>query len=210
MSNQRQHETLLGFVFEHSFLRGKFKLASGKESEFYLNAKKTTLDPEGSRLVAETFLEEAKNCEVDSIGGLEIGAVPIVSSVVSLSAHRGYPVRGFIVRKKRKKHGTQELVEGRIEKNDRVIVIDDVITTGTSAYQAVEEVLKVGCQVIKVISLIDRNEGGRELFRERGFEYQPIITIEEIFQYEKAAYAKPGKVVGLTSSEKSDTAMGVL
>lgn len=196
---QGARNALLELVFRASFQRGSFMLSSGRESSFYLDGKQTTLSPEGSLLIAEILLEEAVNSEVDSIGGLAIGADPIIGSVLTLGAIRGIPIRGFIVRKEgRKKHGTQSLIEGPIKRHDRVIIIDDVITTGGSALKAVEAVEELQCKVIKVISLIDRNQGGKERFESRGYDYQPIITIDEIFRFEKSLQ-EDGKTPGRPS-----------
>lgn len=182
MTNAGPKKALLDFVFKHAFLRGRFELSSGKISDFYLDAKQATMDPAGALLVAEAYLEKARACEADAIGGLMIGADPIVGAVVCLSGLRGYPIRGFIVRKKVKGHGRQRRIEGKIQQGDRVIVIDDVVTTGGSAMEAVQAVETQGGKVIKVVPLIDRNEGGRQCFKD--YDYDPIIMIEDIFERE--------------------------
>ena len=186
MNSQTKKDALLKVLFHASFKRGKFKLSSGRESDFYLDAKQTTLVGEGSLLVAEMLLDEVVNADIDAIGGLTIGADPIIGSVLTISAVKAYPLRGFIVRKEVKEHGTQRLIEGPIKKGDRVIIVEDVITTGASAYKAVKAVEDVSCKVVKVIPLVDRDEGGRGFFEEKGYDYCPLITMEEIVTFEKA------------------------
>jgi orotate phosphoribosyltransferase len=186
MNNQRQKDALLKVLFHASFKRGKFRLSSGRESDFYLDAKQTTLRSEGSLLVAEMLLDEALNADIDAIGGLTIGADPIIGSVLTLSAVKAHALRGFIVRKEVKEHGTQRLIEGPIKKGDRVIIIEDVVTTGASAYKAVRAVEDVPCEVVKVIPLVDRDEGSRGFFEKKGYDYSPLITMEDIVGFEKA------------------------
>ncbi len=185
MIDNPKYNVLLDFVFRHSFKRGVFRLSSGKESSFYLDMKQTTLDPDGSLLVAENVLDKISNSKVDSIGGLTIGADPIIGSVITLAAMKGFKPMGFIVRKKPKGHGLHRAIEGKLKKGDRVIIIDDVITTGGSAFKAIEVVENLGCKVIKVMPIVDRDEGGREFFNEKGYVYEPVINIKDIFQYEE-------------------------
>jgi orotate phosphoribosyltransferase len=186
MSHQEKRDALLEVVFRSSFQRGRFKLSSGRESDFYLDGKQTSLSWEGALLIAEILLEEAIKSKADSIGGLAIGADPLIGSVLALSALKGHPLRGFIVRKEgRKDHGSQRLIEGPIRKGDRVIIVEDVITTGGSAYKAVEAVEELECEVVKIISLVDRNEGGRQFFESKAYDYHPIITMDDIFKLEK-------------------------
>jgi len=178
-------EDILQFVFKHSFQRGKFKLTSGKFSDFYLDMKQTTLDPEGSLLIAKLLIHKVVECKADSIGGLMIGADPIIGSVITLGFLQDYHIRGFIVRKQEKKHGLHKLIEGKIRKKDRVLIVEDVATTGSSAYKAVQAAEEFNCKVVKVVPIIDRNEGGRDFFNNKGYDYDPLIKIEEIFNLEK-------------------------
>jgi orotate phosphoribosyltransferase len=210
MGHQDKRDALLEVVFHSSFQRGRFDLSSGKKSDFYLDGKQTTLTGKGLLLIAEVLLEEAMNSEVDSIGGLAVGADPIIGSVLALSAIKGYPLRGFMVRKRRKPHGSQKIVEGPIRKGDRVIIIDDVITTGGSSYKAIKAVEDLGCEVVKIISLVDRNEGGRQRFERMGYDYRPLITIEDIFRLEKAVHQKHKTAGPLSSHTESRLATGSL
>jgi len=199
MNSQRKRDALLKVLFHSSFKRGKFKLSSGRESDFYLDAKHTTLVGEGSLLVAEILLDEVINAHIDAIGGLTIGADPIIGSVLTLSAMKTHPLRGFIVRKGVKEHGTQKLIEGPIKKGDRVIIVEDVMTTGASAYKAVKAVEDIQCKVVKVIPLVDRDEGGREFFQMKGYDCCPLITMKEIVKFEKAFRKKPKNSVSSSS-----------
>lgn len=174
---------LLEFVFKHSFQRGQFKLTSGKFSDFYLDMKQTTLDSEGSFLIAKLLVDKVVENKADSIGGLMIGADPIIGSVITLGFLQDCHIRGFIVRKVEKSHGLNKLIEGKIRENDQVIIIDDVATTGSSLYKAVQAVEALNCKVVKILPIVDRNEGGRELFK--NYDYDPLIKIEEIFNLEK-------------------------
>lgn len=209
-SQQDKRHALLEVVYRSSFQRGRFRLSSGKESDFYLDGKQTTLTGGALLLVAEILLEEAIDSKVDSIGGLAIGADPIIGSVLTLGAARGYAFRGFIVRKKAKEHGTGKLVEGPVKKGDRVIVVDDVVTTGGSAYDAVMAVEELGCKVVKIISLVDRNEGGRERFKRNGYDYRPIIRIEDIFGLEEALHNKHKTGLSLNSDTEFQTPSALL
>lgn len=186
MKEETDRDMLLKVIFHASFKRGKFTLSSGRQSDFYLDVKQTTLVGEGSRLVAESLLHEVISAQIDAIGGLTIGADPIIGSVLTLSAIKGHPLRGFIVRKAAKAHGTQKLIEGPIRKGDRVIIVEDVITTGASAYQAVKAAEDLQCKVVKVIPVVDRDEGGRAFFEEKGYDYCPLITMKDIVTFEKA------------------------
>jgi len=196
----------LKVLFHASFKRGKFMLSSGRESDFYLDAKQTTLVGEGSLLVAEVLLDEVINARIDAIGGLTIGADPIIGSVLTLSAMKGLPLRGFIVRKETKEHGTQKLIEGPIKQGDRVVIVEDVMTTGASAYRAVKAVEDIQCKVVKVIPLVDRDEGGREFFQMKGYDCCPLITMKEIVKFEKALRKKPKNSV--SSSSHSEQGSG--
>jgi len=175
---------LLQFVFKHSFQRGKFQLASGKFSDFYLDIKQTTLDPKGSLLITNLLIQKVIESKAHSIGGLMIGADPIIGSVITLGFLQNYYIRGFIVRKQEKEHGLNKLIEGKIRERDRVLIVEDVATTGSSAYKAVQAAEELNCKVVKVIPIVDRNEGGRDFFNNKGYDYDPIIKIEEIFNLE--------------------------
>lgn len=157
-----------------AFKTGEFVLSSGKKSNFYIDCRKITLHPEGSRLIAKIILEKIKKLKVDAIGGLTLGADPITSSVVALS-----DIPGFIVRKKEKEHGTKQKIEGHIKAGWNVVVVEDVATTGASALQAIEAAESVGAKVIKVISVVDREEGAADALSK--YDFDPIFKKAGLF-----------------------------
>ncbi|MFQ6119269.1 MAG: orotate phosphoribosyltransferase, partial [Methanosarcinales archaeon] len=140
----------------------EFNLASGGKSNFFFDMKNVSLDPEGANLIADAIIEIIKNEEVDYIGGLESGAIPIVAAVCEKSWLMGKPIPGFFLRKEPKKRGTMKLIEGNLKKNSKVIILEDVTTKGSSVLNVVNYVRKLGCVVNKVITVVDRLEGAKE------------------------------------------------
>ena len=171
---------------EKSLFRGEVTLSSGKKSDYYLDCRLTTLDPEGSVLVAHSILEllAAKNIRAGAIGGMSIGADPVVSSVVALSHLEGRPLHGFLVRKEKKEHGRQKRIEGLEAGAVReVVIVDDVCTTGKSTFEAIEAAESEGMKVVAVISVVDREEGGSDALR-RKYNYFAICTARELLARE--------------------------
>jgi len=168
---------------QKSVFLGEFTLSSGKKSDYYLDCRLTTLDPEGAVLVAHSILTwlDAKTLLPDAIGGMSIGADPVVSSVVTLSYLQGRPLRGFLVRKDRKEHGRQKKIEGLDAGAvpGRVVIVDDVCTTGASTMEAIEAAEAEGMKVVAVISVVDREEGGSEILRKK-YEYHALTTAREL------------------------------
>ncbi len=165
MSIEKKKERLAKIIIERSFKYSEdppFTLASGKKSNYYFNCKPTTLDPEGMNLIGEIIFDLLKNDDVTAAGGLTLGADPIANAVSVISFQKGKPIKSFIVRKDVKEHGTKSAVEGNVSAGEKVIIIDDVITTGASTITAIEQAQKAGLVVAKVVALIDREEGGRE------------------------------------------------
>lgn len=152
---------------------GEFTLSSGKKSDFYVDCRKVTLHPKGAKLIGKIILDKIKGQKVDAIGGLTLGADPITSAVVALGE-----IPGFIVRKKAKEHGTQQKIEGLIESGWKVVIVEDVATTGTSALQAIEAAEAAGAKVIKVISVVDREEGASETLK--AYDFDPIFKKSEL------------------------------
>lgn len=158
---------LIDVIKARSYRRGKFKLASGAESEFYFNLKPTMMSPKGAYLSAKALLEKIREVDgIEYVGGLEMGAVPVIASLAALSYEDGKPVNTFFVRKQAKDHGTQDLVEGlaigESLQGKRVIIIDDVATTGGSIVKAAEAARKAGAIVDYALVILDREEGGTE------------------------------------------------
>ena len=166
-----------------SFSRGKFVLASGKESEFYLDLKPSMFDPEGATLLAKLVLDRIKDLPVDYIGGLELGAVPIITAVAMLSASRPRPIPGFFVRKVVKDHGTKKRIEGVDNlKGKSVVILEDVTTTGGSAMQAVTAAKDAGANVALVLSIVDRGEGAEEFYKQQEIPFQSLFHMDEFIQ----------------------------
>ena len=152
---------------------GDFTLASGKKSDFYVDCRKVTLHPKGAKLIGKIILEKIKGIKVDAVGGLTLGADPIIGAVITLS-----DIPGFIVRKKAKEHGTQQKIEGLIEKGWNVVIVEDVATTGGSAKQAIEAAEAVGAKVVKVIAVVDRQEGASDALKV--YDFDPICKKSDL------------------------------
>lgn len=171
---------LLEIVRTKAYREGKFVLAGGKESDYYIDCRKVTLDPEGLALFSWLILDRIRGSDVRAVGGLTLGADPIAAGVATLSHLEGTPVRAFIVRKEAKGHGTRQAIEGELSPGDRVAIVDDVMTTGGSVRQAIAEAERAGAKVAKVICLVDREEGGSRELRERGYDFSAIFSIADV------------------------------
>jgi orotate phosphoribosyltransferase len=172
--------TLIALVREKSLKFGQFTLASGKKATYYLDGKQVTLDPHGARLVAEGILDLlAGGGMPDAIGGMSIGADPITAAVITMSAVRGTPLVGFMVRKESKGHGTNQYIEGPVKPGQSVVIVEDVVTTGGSSLTAIERCEAFGLKVGKVLAIIDRMEGGADAFAKRGYPFASLLTIRD-------------------------------
>jgi orotate phosphoribosyltransferase len=180
----QDHEELLALLTEKSVCHGKFTLASGAQSDLYVDARLTTFDPRGAlllgrvgwQLVRETAA--TRNIRIDAIGGLTLGADPVALSI-GIAAHIDDPLNTlqvFTVRKAVKSHGRQKRIEGNFSKGDSVVVVDDVITTGGSTLQAIDAIEEAGGRVAFVLVLMDRQEGGREAIEQSGHAVVSIFT----------------------------------
>jgi orotate phosphoribosyltransferase len=161
-------------IKEKAFYFGDFVLASGKRSNYYLDMKPAMFDPEGSSVITKLILQRIDDLHADYVGGLEMGAVPLIATINMLSYDIGTPIPGFFVRKKVKDHGTMKLIEAVGDlKGKNVVIIDDVTTTGGSAMEAVDAVRNAGANVLLVLSIVDREEGATEFYAAAGvpFEY---------------------------------------
>ena len=160
-----------------ALLYGDFTLSSGKKSDHYYDGKQLTQHHEGVRLIGEEILDRLAGIDVDAIGGLAIGAIPIVTAVTLVSDIKGKPINSFWVREGPKEHGTRKKIEGQFRKGTRVVIVDDVITGGNSIKKAIEAVRAEGCEVVKVIVIVDRHEGGSERLRKEGYNLEAIIDL---------------------------------
>jgi orotate phosphoribosyltransferase len=169
-------QQLLAIIRRFSLLQGReFRLTSGASSSFFIDLKKTMLDPEGASLLADLLFDKIKAEDVDCVGGLETGAIPLVAELCMRSWPEK-PVKGFFIRKEAKGHGTDQQVEGRLEPGSRVILLEDVTTTGGSAMRAVDQTRQLQCTVLKVITVVDRLEGAEETFRKAGITFEALFT----------------------------------
>ncbi len=181
---QGARERLIEIIKARSFQSGKeITLASGRTSTYYFNMKPTMLDAEGAHLIATLILAAIKDWNADLIGGLEMGAVPLASAVAAVSHGTGRPINAFFVRKQAKEHGTKSLIEGLPMgdslKGRRVVVVEDVTTTGGSAIKAAEAVRAEGAEVVGIVTVVDRQEGAADAFEKAGLKLTPILTLED-------------------------------
>jgi orotate phosphoribosyltransferase len=171
---------LLQLLKARSFKRGTFRLASGDMSDYYIDGKMSEVYSEAAALIGEILYERTKDLDIDAIGGLEAGAIPLTTAAVISYHLHGRRMEGFWVRDKEKTHGTRKLVEGNLNRGSRVVIVDDVITKGNSAVKAIKEVKDLECEVMLVLALVDRLQGAEDLFRAEGIvNYQSVLTIRD-------------------------------
>ena len=178
-------ERLIAIIRARSVETGRvFTLASGRTSDFYCNLKPTMLDPEGAYLLGALIVEALRDDTPDLVGGLELGAVPLATSAAAMSHALGTPMRAFVVRKQTKDHGTKSLVEGLMRgdtlSGKRVVILEDVTTTGGSSMKAIEAVRAEGAHVLKVLTMVDRQEGASEAFARAGIPFAALLTATEL------------------------------
>jgi orotate phosphoribosyltransferase len=176
------HEQLVRLLVARSARRGNFTLASGRQSSLYIDARLTTMTPDGQQIIGRLGLAAIRTSgwDADAVGGLTLGADPIAYAICHSSAGSAHPLKAFTVRKEPKSHGTGKQVEGPLDQGDRVVVVEDVITSGGSATRAVEAVRRQGAIVLGVLALVDREEGGREQLESLGLSVQALTTAGEI------------------------------
>ena len=172
---------LITLLKQRALKTGRFTLASGKSSHFCVDGRKVTLAADGAKLIGEAILAELDRWpDVGAVGGLTMGADPIVGATLAVAGAQRPKLRGFLVRKTAKSHGTGQLVEGPVEPGMSVVILEDVTTTGGSALQAVEAAESVGCRVVGVITVLDRLEGAGQAFADRGLEFRSLVTIRDL------------------------------
>ncbi len=185
--NQENRDRLLSLIQERALTRGPVKLASGKVSDFYLDMKMIELSPVGSHLIGEVLYELIRDLDIDAIGGLAVGAVPMVTSIVECCYRNHKEIEGFFVRDEAKTHGTMKIIEGKLPKNARVVVVDDVITTGTSTEKAVKAVKEWGAEIVAIRAIVDRGAGGKERFASLTSDYRSVFTLDQVLADAPAA-----------------------
>ncbi len=168
---------ILELALERGALRyGDFTLSSGRKSAYYFDGRLLSLDPEGAHLLGQALLPLMDGAGVSAIGGPTLGADPIVTAVAAASWQQGAPIPAFIVRKEAKEHGTSQLIEGPLAPGARVAIVDDACTTGGSLFHAIDAAEEAGCSVGLVVAVLDRNEGGSQAIRERGYPFAALLT----------------------------------
>jgi orotate phosphoribosyltransferase len=171
-----KRERLIAIIRRQSLLQNRdFVLASGRSSKFFFDMKRTMFDPEGAALLADLLFAAIKDDDVEYIGGLETGAIPIVAALCARSWPEK-PLKGFFVRKENKGHGTDQRIDGLLRRGSNVILFEDVTTTGGSAMQAVSQARQLDCTVLRVLSAVDRLEGAEENFRAAGIRFESVFT----------------------------------
>jgi orotate phosphoribosyltransferase len=164
---------------ERAFRRGKVILASGRESDFYFDMKPAMLNPDGAALLAELILQQLEGIDADCVGGIEMGAVPLIAPVAMRSPDHGRYLQGFFVRKAVKDHGTKKRIDGADIAGKSVVILEDVTTTGGSALEAVKAVTEAGGKVALVLSILDRGEGAADLYAGAGIPFKSLFRAQE-------------------------------
>ena len=177
---------LLDILAKQSYIEGKIVLSSGKESNYYVDCKQTTLHHAGSTLVSILFLNMLKN-NISAVGGLTMGADPLASGVSQIGYLFGKEIDAFYIRKEPKKHGRSLWIEGPVKKGCNVAILEDVVTTGGSSLKAIDKVLEYGCKVEQILAIVDRNEGGHETFKNKGLEYSYLFDIKNVIEKSKSS-----------------------
>lgn len=172
-------QRLIDLFRERALKFGEFTLASGKKASYYLDGKQITLHSEGLRLVGEGLLELLHDVKFQAIGGMSIGADPIIGGVLTAAGARNRELLGFLVRKEAKGHGTLRYIEGPVQPGMKVVIVDDVVTTGGSSLQAIDRIQEFGCEVVMVVAIIDRLEGGAANFTARNLPLRSLLTISD-------------------------------
>jgi len=177
--------SLRRMLLERSMRFGEFVLSSGVTSNFYIDVRKTSLHPEGLRLISQMFWEILQQDNVTAVGGLTMGADPLVAGVMLHAAAHGKAVEGFLVRRGSKDHGMRGQVEGNLAGHKRIAILDDVITSGESSIIAAEAAESYKAEVVRVLAVVDRAQGASQIFQQKGFPFTSLFTIEELLPAER-------------------------
>jgi orotate phosphoribosyltransferase len=173
-------EELQGIVRRDAVKFGKFILASGKESDIYVDLRKVTLQPRAAFLIGSIIYDMVKDRSIDAIGGMSLGADPIATAASLVAYQNGQEIMAFLVRKEKKEHGTKNLVEGPIQPGFKAVIVEDVITTGSSTITAIRHAEGAGLKVDMVIGVLDRMEGGKGTIESLGYEVRTIMSREDL------------------------------
>jgi orotate phosphoribosyltransferase len=175
-----ERDRLRQMLLDRSMRFGEFVLSSGATSNYYIDVRKTSLHPDGLKLITRLFWEQLKGHDVSAVGGLTLGADPLVAGVMWWSHEQGQPIEGFLVRKVSKEHGTRGQVEGNLAGHKRVAILDDVITSGESSLIAAEAAESYKAEVVRVLAVVDRGQGATQIFQQRGYPFTPLFTIGDL------------------------------
>jgi orotate phosphoribosyltransferase len=173
-------ERLKRFIQDKCLKFGEFQLAHAGVSDFYIDGKQLTFDADGAYLLSEIIYDLIKDRDVNAIGGIVLGSIPIAVGVSIFSLSKGKKISPFAVRKEVKSHGTQSHIEGSIKPGDKVIIVEDVVSTGGSVIESIKKVQELGCEIVSVIAIVDRQKGGKEAIESTGCRYEPLLTIEDL------------------------------
>jgi len=173
-------EKLKKFVQDKCLKFGEFQLSNAGKSDFYIDGKQLTFDTEGAYLLAEIIHDRIKDLDVDAIGGIVLGSIPIAVSVSIFSLSKGKSISPFAVRKDIKSHGTQSAIEGSVKPGDKVVIVEDVVSTGGSVIESIKKVQEFGGKILLVISIVDRQKGGKEAIESTGCKYESLLTIDDL------------------------------
>lgn len=178
---------LARLLLEKSYKEGNFTLASGKKSNYYFDCRVTSLSAEGSRLIGLLFCDLLKDLAITGVGGMTLGADPLVTAVTVISQEQGRPLNGLLVRKQPKGHGTNQFVEGlaNFSAGDNVAMLEDVVTSGNSVLTACRRVRDCGLKIAAVCTILDRQEGGRETLETAGYNLLSLYTRQELLELGK-------------------------
>jgi orotate phosphoribosyltransferase len=178
-------DRLRQMLLDRSMRFGEFVLSSGVTSNFYIDVRKTSLHPEGLMLISRMFYDALEADDITAVGGLTLGADPLVAGLILLAADRGRPLEGFLVRRNAKDHGLKAQVEGNLAGHKRVAILDDVITSGESAILAAEAAESYKAEVVRVLTVVDRGQGASQIFQQRGYPFTPLFSIGELLPVER-------------------------
>ena len=182
-SLQQLRQSLLSLLAKFAYQEGDFTLSSGASSSYYINCKQVTLRADGALIIGRLLFSLLPE-DTQAVAGLTLGADPIVSAVSVVSAYENKPIPALIIRKEPKGHGTKAYLEGpTLEAGAKIVVLEDVVTTGRSAMLAVERLQAAGYQVEQIMALVDRQQGGGELYQSKGLKFQSLFSIQELQEY---------------------------
>ena len=180
-----ERDRLRQMLLDRSMRFGEFVLSSGATSNYYIDVRKTSLHPLGLRLISRLFFEMLQADQITAVGGLTLGADPLVAGVMLYSAEMEKPIEGFLVRRTTKDHGLRGQVEGNLAGHKRVAILDDVITSGESALIAAEAAESYKAEIVRVLAVVDREQGASQIFQQRGYPYTSLFSIGDLLPAQK-------------------------